>query len=130
MNIMTESHGNILLVDDDRQTRLKLTHSLEAQGHRVTSVSGGKTALETLGVESFDVILLDILMPEMDGYEVLQALKADSRLSKIPVIVISAAEDDQSEEKCLELGANAFLAKPVTADILNARVAECITQIE
>ena len=126
--IMTETQGNILLVDDDRQTRLKLTRILEAQGHTVNAVESGQTALKTLAVELFDVILLDILMPEMDGFEVLQTLKADTRLSNIPVIVISAVEDAQSEEKCMQLGAQAYLSKPVDADLLNSRVVECLGQ--
>ena len=125
---MTETHGNILLVDDDRQTRLKLTRILEAQGHTVNAAESGQTALKTLAGELFDVILLDILMPEMDGFEVLQTLKADTRLSNIPVIVISAVEDTQSEEKCMQLGAQAYLSKPVDADLLNSRVVECLGQ--
>ncbi len=125
---MTETHGNILLVDDDRQTRLKLTRILESQGHTVNAVDSGRAALETLAAELFDVILLDILMPEMDGFEVLQTLKADTRLSNIPVIVISAVEDVQSEEKCMQLGAQAYLSKPVDADLLNSRVVECLGQ--
>ncbi len=125
---MTETHGNILLVDDDRQTRLKLTRILEAQGHTVNAVEGGQTALKTLAGELFDVILLDILMPGMDGFEVLETLKADTRLSNIPVIVISAVEDEHSEDKCMQLGAQAYLSKPVDANLLNTRIAECLNQ--
>jgi CheY-like chemotaxis protein len=125
---MSDLCGNVLLVDDDRQTRLKLTRVLEAQGHTVHAVEGGREALETLATESFDVILLDILMPRVDGYEVLQTLKADARLSDFPVIVISALEDAQSEEKCRRLGARAYLTKPVDADLLNARIVECLGQ--
>ena len=123
---MTETHGNILLVDDDRQTRLKLTRILEAQGHTVNAAESGQTALETLAGELFDVILLDILMPVMDGFEVLQILEADTRLNNIPVIVISAVEDAQSEEKAKQLGARAFITKPIDDDVLNARVVECL----
>jgi CheY-like chemotaxis protein len=126
--IMTETHGNILLVDDDRQTRLKLTRILEAQGHTVNAVESGQTALKTLAGELFDVILLDILMPGMDGFEVLETLKADTRLSNIPVIVISAVEDEHSEDKCMQLGAQAYLSKPVDANLLNTRIAECLNQ--
>lgn len=125
---MTDSRGNILLVDDDRQTRMKLTRILEAQGHAVQAVEGGREALETLATESFDLILLDILMPRVDGFEVLQSLKADARLRDVPVIVISALEDAQSEEKCRQLGARAYLTKPVDADLLNASIVECLGQ--
>ena len=125
---MTDSRGNVLLVDDDRQTRLKLTRILEAQGHTVQAVEGGQEALETLATGSFDLILLDILMPRVDGFEVLQSLRADARLRDLPVIVISALEDAQSEEKCRQLGARAYLTKPVDADRLNASIVECLCQ--
>ncbi len=125
---MTDSRGNVLLVDDDRQTRLKLSRILEAQGHTVQAVEGGREALETLAIGSFDLILLDILMPRVDGFEVLQSLKADARLRDLPVIVISALEDAQSEEKCRQLGARAYLNKPVDADLLNASIVECLGQ--
>jgi CheY-like chemotaxis protein len=125
---MTKNRSNVLIVDDDRQTRLKLTRSLEVQSRTVHAVESGEAALQVLNTELYDVILLDILMPEMDGFEVLHALKADSRLSKIPVIVISADEDAQSEEKCLQLGAYAFLPKPVDANLLNIRVDECLNE--
>ena len=125
---MTDSRGNVLLVDDDRQTRLKLTRILEAQGHTVQAVEGGQEALETLATGSFDLILLDILMPRVDGFEVLQSLRADARLRDFPVIVISALEDAQSEEKCRQLGARAYLNKPVDADLLNASIVECLGQ--
>ncbi len=125
---MTRVCGNILLVDDDRQTRLKLTRTLEAQGHTVSAVDSGRAALESLATESFDLILLDILMPEVDGFEVLRTLKADAQLSDIPVIVVSALEDTQSEEKSRQLGAHGYITKPVNADVLNARVVECLDQ--
>lgn len=125
---MSEARGTILVVDDDRQTRLKLTRSLEALGHKVKAVDGGEAALEILGTESCDIILLDILMPGMDGFEVLRKLKKDTRLSNIPVIVVSALEDEQNEERSKQLGAQAYLTKPVEADILNARLAECLYQ--
>lgn len=123
---MTDLNGNILLVDDDRQTRLKLTRSLESRGFTVRAVESGGSALDLLTAETFDVILLDILMPGMDGFEVLRILQADARLSKLPVIVISALDDPEGEDRCSKLGARAFLTKPVDADLLNARIAECL----
>lgn len=123
---MTDQTGNILLVDDDRQTRLKLTRSLESRGHTVRSVESGSAALDSLSTEVCDVILLDILMPGMDGFEVLQTLQADTRLSNIPVIVISALDDPEGADRCTKLGARAFLSKPVDADQLHARLDECL----
>jgi adenylate cyclase len=125
---MTEASANILLVDDDRQTRLKLTRNLQACGHIVSAVEGGQAALDRLSAETFDVILLDILMPDMDGFEVLRALGAEASLSEIPVIVISAMADAASKEKSMQLGAQAFLSKPVDAEALNAQVAQCLEQ--
>ena len=123
---MTEACSNILLVDDDRQTRLKLGRSLETKGHAVTAVDSGQAALKVLAAESFDLILLDLLMPEVDGFEVLRTLKADVQLKDIPVIVVSALEDTQSEEKSKQLGAQAYVTKPVDADVLNAQIVECL----
>lgn len=127
---MTDPRGTLLLVDDDRQTRLKLTRSLEAQGHKVTAVDGGRPALETLATTSFDVVLLDLLMPGVDGFEVLETLKGNAQLCDVPVIVISALDDAQTEEKCRRLGAHSCLAKPVDAAVLNARIAECLDQTQ
>jgi len=125
---MTEICANILLVDDDRQTRMKLTRDLESQGHTVNAVDGGRTALETLAGKKFDLILLDILMPEMDGFELLRRLKSDANVSDIPVIVVSSLEDAQSAEKSKQLGAQAYITKPVDPGILNARVDECLNR--
>jgi len=127
---MTEVCANILLVDDDRQARMKLTRDLEGQGHTVNAVDGGRSALETLATEMFDLILLDILMPEMDGFELLRRLKADAKLSAIPVIVVSSLEDAESAEKSKQLGAQAYISKPVDAGVLNAHVVECLDQSE
>ena len=125
---MTDLRGKVMLVDDDRQTRLKLTRGIEAQGHQVMAFEGGRAALDVLAVESFDLILLDILMPELDGYEVLKILGGDPRLSDIPVIVISALEDRDAEEKCRTLGAYAYVTKPVDMVLLGARITECLGQ--
>jgi len=123
---MTEACAKILLVDDDLQTRLKLTRYIQAKGHAVSAVDSGQAALEALSAETFDLILLDLLMPEMDGFEVLRKLKADAQLSDIPVIVVSALEDSQGEVKSKQLGAQTYMSKPVDGDILNARIVECL----
>ena len=123
---MTEISAKILLVDDDRQTRLKLSRTLEGQGHDVSAVDGGRVALEILADQSFDLILLDVLMPELDGFEVLRSLKADERMSAIPVIVVSALEGKQPEEMSKRLGAEAYVTKPVDAEVLNAQILACL----
>ena len=85
---MAAEHGHILVADDNRMNRLTLSRSLEGQGHTVDLAEDGQQALELLGSHSFDVVLLDIVMPEMDGYQVLERIKGDPQLRDIPVIVI------------------------------------------
>ncbi len=119
---MTESQDKILVVDDNRLNRLKLLRGLENQGHEVTLAENGLEALELLKEEPFDLILLDIVMPEMDGYEVLARLKGNPDLRPIPVIVISAIDEMSSIIKCIEMGAEDYLPKPFDAVLLKARI--------
>ena len=123
---MTDKQQHILVVDDDKQTRLKLSRNLEGRGYAVSTVGGGDEALQALANDSFDLVLLDILMPEMDGFEVLERLHADSTRNAPAVIVVSALEDSENIEKCRRLGARDYLTKPVDPDRLVARVAEVI----
>jgi len=123
---MTREQGRVLLVDDDRQTRLKLSHDLEGGGYVVSQAAGGQAALDMLRAERFDLVLLDILMPEVDGYAVLERMKADDTMRDIPVVVISAIETPDDVEKCKALGAEDYLIKPVDAATLNASVAKTL----
>lgn len=119
---MTAAVGRILVVDDSRLNRLKLSMSLREQGHIVAEAADGQPALDRLRAEPFDVVLLDILMPEMDGYQVLSILKADHALRDIPVIVISAVDDMASVVRCIELGAADYLPKTFDPALLKARL--------
>lgn len=119
---MTQDHGRILVVDDNRLNRLKLSRGLEDQGHEVVLAENGLEALNLLKKAHYDLILLDILMPEMDGYQVLEQLKTDPELSAIPVIVISAVDEMASIIKCIEMGAEDYLPKPFDAVLLRARI--------
>lgn len=119
---MSESNGHVLVVDDNRVNRLKLSHSLEQQGHTVVLAENGRQALQLLQEQAFDVVLLDIVMPEMDGYEVLAQIKADAGLRNIPVIVISAVDDLDSAVRCIEMGAEDYLPKPFNPVFLKARL--------
>lgn len=125
---MTNQEGHILVVDDDRQTRLKLTRELEGRGYAVSAAEGGEEALQALAKESFDLMLLDILMPEMDGVEVLERLHADATKDMPAVIVISALDDPEKIQKCRKLGARDYLTKPVAAGLLVDRVEEVLGQ--
>ena len=123
---MTQEQGRVLLVDDDRQTRLKLSRDLAGGGYAVSEADGGQAALDMLKSERFDLVLLDILMPEVDGYAVLEQMKADDAMRDIPVVVISAVENPEDVEKCKAMGAEDYLIKPVDAATLNARVAKSL----
>src|SRR5512146_2089303 len=93
---MFEGCGNILIVDDHRTNRLKLSLGLKQQGHTIAEAENGRQALEKLRAESFDLVLLDIMMPELDGYQVLEQMKQDHALRDVPVIVISAQDELES----------------------------------
>jgi len=102
--------------------RLLLTRCLELQGHAVKSADNGRVALEMLRGESFDLALLDIEMPEKDGFEVLAELAADLKLRDLPVIVTSSLEGVENIVRCIELGAEDYLNKPVNPTLLKARI--------
>ena len=114
--------GTVLVVDDDRVNRMLLRRSLEAEGHAVTTAEHGRAALELLETELPDVILLDILMPELDGFAVLDEVKANPRTRDIPVIMISAVDEMDSVVRCIEAGAEDYLAKPFDPTLLRARI--------
>jgi signal transduction histidine kinase len=119
---MAEEQGSILVVDDSRMNRLKLSRSLEQQGHRVDVAENGEQALEMLRTEWFDVVLLDLIMPGMDGYQVLERIKGDTELRDLPVIVISALDEIDSVVRCIEMGAEDYLPKPSNPVLLKARL--------
>ena len=114
--------GHLLVVDDNKVNRLLLGRGLELQGHSVEFAENGRQALEKLSSHLFDLILLDIQMPVLDGYQVLEKLAADLRLRDIPVIVTSAVEELDSVVKCIEMGAEDYLIKPVKPVLLRARI--------
>lgn len=116
------ARASILVVDDDPVNRSMLTASLQAGGHQVTTAEGGSQALDLVRAEGFDVILLDVLMPRMDGYQVLERLKEDPRLRHIPVVMVTALDDVESAVRCIELGADDYLSKPIDPVLLGARI--------
>jgi two-component system, cell cycle response regulator len=118
---MTEI-GRILIVDDNKINRMTLTRAIAEQGHESATAENGREALEHLASETFDVVLLDILMPEMDGYETLQRIKENATLRHLPVIVISAVDEMESVLRCIEMGASDYLPKPFNASLLRARI--------
>lgn len=118
----SEQHGHILVVDDNRVNRLTLARNLEQQGHTVALAENGQQALEMVRSEPFDVVLLDIVMPGLDGFQVLARMKADPELRDIPVIVISALDEVESAVRSIEMGAEDYLPKPFDPVLLRARL--------
>jgi class 3 adenylate cyclase len=114
--------GDLLVVDDNRVNRLLLGRALEQLGHRVAFAENGREALEALRKRPVDLVLLDIEMPEMDGYQVLEALAADPRLREVPVVMMSSVEEVDSVARCIEMGAEDYLFKPVNPVLLRARI--------
>jgi len=119
---VAEGGARLLVVDDNKVNRLLLIRTLEMQGHSAVGAENGRVALEMLEHERFDLVLLDINMPEMDGFQVLERLLASSTLRDLPVIVTSAVEGMDSVVRCIELGAEDYLHKPVNPVLLRARV--------
>jgi class 3 adenylate cyclase len=114
--------GRVLVVDDNRVNSLLLGRALEQQGLSVEFAENGRQALDLLGRGDFDLMLLDVEMPELDGYAVLAELKGDPRLRELPVIMTSALDELDSVVRCIELGAEDYLTKPVNPVLLQARI--------
>ena len=115
-------HGSLLVVDDNESNRDMLSRRLERLGYTVATAEHGRAALERLAAETFDLLLLDVQMPELDGFQVLQRLQADQRLRHLPVIVLSASDEVESAVRCIQLGAEDYLPKPFDPVLLRARI--------
>jgi DNA-binding response OmpR family regulator len=118
--------GYVLVVDDDLMNRDTLSRHLQRQGHRVAVAQNGRQGLEMVSTHAFDLVLLDVMMPEMDGYEVLRCLKRDQASRDIPVIVISSLDEIESAVLCIEMGAEDYLPKPFSPILLRARIGACL----
>ncbi|MBC8170021.1 MAG: response regulator [Anaerolineae bacterium] len=119
---MTEQSATILVVDDNEMNRDMLARRLERQNYKTVMADNGQRALELLREQPFDLVLLDIMMPKMNGYEVLETVKADEALKNVPIIMISAVDDLDSVVKCIEMGAEDYLFKPFNPVLLRARI--------
>ncbi len=123
---MNSDRQLLLVVDDNEHMRELLIKRLNDKGHQTDSAANGKEALEKLTQNAFSLVLLDIDMPEVSGYQVLQTMKADENLKTIPVIMVTSHDEQDSIVKCIELGADDHLIKPFNPVILNARVNSCL----
>ncbi|HEY7206052.1 MAG TPA: response regulator [Methylomirabilota bacterium] len=116
----------ILVVDDNEDNREMLARRLRRQGYDVRIATGGRAALDALAEAPVDLILLDVMMPDLDGYAVLERLKADPARRDIPVLMISALDDLDSVVRCIQLGAEDYLGKPFEPVLLQARIGACL----
>jgi adenylate cyclase len=119
---VTVDGARLLVADDNKVNRLLLARNIELLGHRAACAENGRVALEMLRRDPFDLLLLDMEMPELDGFGVMEQLAADARLRDLPVIVTSSLEGIADIVRCIELGADDYLHKPVNPVLLKARI--------
>ncbi len=119
---MTGEAKTLLLVDDEPDLRESLAIRLKASGYRVVTASDGLEALKTARLLSPDLILLDVMLPRMDGYKVARLLKFDQRYSRIPILILSARGQDLDKELAVSAGADDYLVKPFSSADLLARI--------
>jgi adenylate cyclase len=123
---LSGDEGVILVVDDDQSNREMLARRLAREGHHVHAAADGPAALDLLKAQPIDLVLLDVMMPGMDGYEVLRRLKSDPALREVPVLMISALDELDSVVRCVQLGAEDYLPKPFDPVLLRARIGACL----
>jgi DNA-binding response OmpR family regulator len=117
-----EIAGRVLVVDDDEDSRHLLAHLLERKGYSVVLADGGAAAIATLAQQEVDVVVLDVMMPVMDGFAVCRELKKVPATASVPVILLTARDDMETRATGMKLGVSDFLAKPVNKEELYARV--------
>jgi serine phosphatase RsbU (regulator of sigma subunit) len=118
--------ARLLIVDDNEMNRDMLSRRVTQQGYQFDMAENGRIALEMLNASAYDLVLLDIMMPEVNGYQVLETIKATETLRDIPVIMISAIDEIDNIARCIELGADDYLPKPFNATLLKARVSSSL----
>jgi signal transduction histidine kinase len=123
---MTSYRGRVLVVDDEMATRLHVSRQLQQHNYIVTMAENGNQALDLVRSQPFDLLLLDIVMPDMSGYRLLELIKADPDLKTIPVVMISVIDDLDGVVRCIQLGAEDYLFKPLNPILLIARVSACL----
>lgn len=120
---MPSGKGRILIVDDDPHAVEILTRMLEREGYECVSAAGGAAALQRVREQVVDVILLDVMMPEMDGLQVCERLRQDNELRQIPVVLLTAKDDMETRSRGMALGVSEYLTKPVNKRELFSRIA-------
>ncbi|MHC1765798.1 MAG: SpoIIE family protein phosphatase [Verrucomicrobiia bacterium] len=118
--------GAILIVDDDEQNRDMLARRLRRCGYAVSVAASGVQALQMVRRQKFDLVLLDMIMPGLDGFQILARIKSDAVLKDMPVVMLSALDEENGIARCIEMGAEDYLAKPFNAVFLRARIGACL----
>jgi DNA-binding response OmpR family regulator len=114
--------ASLLVVDDSKMTRVLLQRRLEQQGHRVMTAQGGRHALDLIAEQSFDVVLLDSMMPEMSGLEIVDSLRGRFSASELPIIMVTVKDESSHLIDALTRGVNDYITKPVDFPVLYARI--------
>lgn len=117
---------HVLVVDDDMLARMTAAQCVKQKGHEASMADSGAKALEMLQSARYDLVLLDLLMPEMDGLEVLTKIKLDPQLRRIPVIMVSGADEAESMARCMQTGAAGHLSKPLDPALLSTQIDGCL----
>ncbi|MEW6719457.1 MAG: response regulator [Thermodesulfobacteriota bacterium] len=119
----------ILIVDDDKTTRKLLSLYLKGSGFEVVTAENGLNALEKLGSETFQLVLTDLNMPYMDGIEFLKAMKSNPGTSRIPALMLTTETDEEEKERAITAGADGYLTKPATAEVVAAKIRQMVSEI-
>lgn len=112
----------ILIVDDDKTTRKLLSFYLKGNGFEVVTAENGLDAIEKLGLDNINLVMTDLNMPYMDGIELVKTLKADPNFLHIPIIMVTTEADAKEQERAFAAGANAYITKPVTAEVIAQKI--------
>ena len=124
--MMSSTNTSILVVDDEEPNRDILSRRLTKEGYAVAVANSGKEALDMLHLERYDLVLLDIMMPGIDGYEVLKRIRSEPVLHETPVIMVTALGDESSIKRCLALGATDYVGKPFELTFLKSRISQAV----
>jgi len=116
----------ILLVDDEQDLVMMVEMRLQSEGYEVITANDGQEGLEKAKKESPDLVILDVMMPKMDGYKVCGLLKADTRFNKIPIIMFTARAQQEDQQMSEEVGADAYINKPLDADELINKIKDLL----
>jgi sigma-B regulation protein RsbU (phosphoserine phosphatase) len=120
------AEGHLLVADDDASNREMLARRLQRQGYRVSLASSGLEVLRLVRAQKFDLVLLDMIMPGLDGYQVLTRMKSDPALADVPVIILSSLDQENNVARCIEAGAEDYVGKPFNSVFLRARIGACL----